>query len=466
MITLATMPPRTLVIGLDCAPPALVFDRYLSQLPNIESLMQQGCYGPLRSSEPPITVPAWTCMVTGRDPGELGLYGFRSRIRGSYDLKVATSENVKHKRVWDWLGEAGHKVAALFVPLTWPPPPVRGKLVSGFLAPHDGSAYTFPASYAQVLEERFGPHISDVADFRHGDAERIVSDLRVMAEQHFSIAEYVWETEKPSFMMMVELGTDRLHHALWHRMDPLHPAYEKDHPLELAAIDYYRLLDARIGRLMKLAGPSTNVLVVSDHGARSMQGGFAINEWLRREGWLHLHTEPTSPGPLKNEMIDWTRTRAWSTGGYYARVFLNVAGRDPQGIIPSGQYDATLQELRSDLERLSCPTGEPLPHRFVDPRRGYRSVQGFAPDLMLYLDGLNLRALGTVGGESLFPKEDDRGVDGCNHDWNGIFVMRGPDLPHRGKLEGMQIYDVGKTILGTMGVEPPDGLLGKDWSAK
>ncbi|MBW2191752.1 MAG: alkaline phosphatase family protein, partial [Deltaproteobacteria bacterium] len=73
---------RMIVIGLDCAAPRLVFERYRDAMPNLRALMERGTWGPLRSSEPPITVPAWTCMVSGRDAGELGLYGFRNRVPG------------------------------------------------------------------------------------------------------------------------------------------------------------------------------------------------------------------------------------------------------------------------------------------------------------------------------------------------------------------------------------------------
>ena len=86
------MSRRVAVIGLDCADPKLVFDRWLDELPNIRGLVERGTWGPLRSVDPPITVPAWSCMLTGRDPGELGIYGFRNRTDYSYDaLGVADS---------------------------------------------------------------------------------------------------------------------------------------------------------------------------------------------------------------------------------------------------------------------------------------------------------------------------------------------------------------------------------------
>ena len=96
-----------MVIGLDCAPPRLVFERYRGVMPNLSALMERGTWGALRSSEPPITVPAWTCMVSGRDAGELGLYGFRNRVAGRDRAAIGDGRDVRVKRVWDWLGEHG-----------------------------------------------------------------------------------------------------------------------------------------------------------------------------------------------------------------------------------------------------------------------------------------------------------------------------------------------------------------------
>ncbi|MCS6939866.1 MAG: alkaline phosphatase family protein, partial [Roseiflexus sp.] len=71
--------PQLLIIGLDCAEPSLVFDRWRADLPTLSRLMAEGVYGELESCIPAITVPAWSCMMSGRDPGELGIYGFRNR---------------------------------------------------------------------------------------------------------------------------------------------------------------------------------------------------------------------------------------------------------------------------------------------------------------------------------------------------------------------------------------------------
>ncbi|MGA0200805.1 MAG: alkaline phosphatase family protein, partial [Prochlorotrichaceae cyanobacterium] len=103
--------PRLLILGLDCMEPSLVFDRWRSDLPTLSRLMAQGCYGRLESSIPAITVPAWSCMMSGRDPGELGIYGFRNRLDRSYNrMGIADGRAVKVPRLWDFLGEAGWTV--------------------------------------------------------------------------------------------------------------------------------------------------------------------------------------------------------------------------------------------------------------------------------------------------------------------------------------------------------------------
>jgi predicted AlkP superfamily phosphohydrolase/phosphomutase len=453
-----------MVIGLDCAAPRLVFDRYREVMPNLSALMERGTWGPLRSSEPPITVPAWTCMVSGRDAGELGLYGFRNRIVGGTRLRLADGSDVRVKRVWDWLGEHGYQVAPLFVPLTSPPSPVRGQLVSGFMWPGGDSPWCFPRELESEIAERFGPYVADVQNFRDGDLVRIYRDIVTMTEQHFEIAEHVWKEKRPDFMMSVEIGVDRFHHAFWRHIDPEHPRHETGNPWESLGRDYYQLLDTRIGRLCRLADEDTSVLVVSDHGARAMHGGFCINEWLARQGYLILREPPAAFSPLDHEVVDWKRTTAWAEGGYYARVFLNVAGREPHGIVQPEQLGTVRAKLRKELEDARDDEGARVPVSVRVPEECYRQARGFPPDLMVYFDDLRLRAVGSIGGSHLIVTENDTGLDTCNHDWNGIFVLAGGGAPARGYIEGAEIYDVAPTILGAFGVPRPPEILGRDWN--
>lgn len=452
------------MVGLDCAAPGLVFERYRDVMPNVHALMDAGMWGELRSSEPPITVPAWTCMLSGRDPGELGLYGFRNRVRGETGLRLATGRDVRVKRVWDWLGDQGHRVAPLFVPLTTPVPPVRGDAISGFLSAGSGEAWCFPAALADEIEREFGPYQPDVEDFRATDYDRILGEIEAMTRQHFAIAAHVWRTRRPDFLMMVEIGVDRFHHAFWHHVDPTHPEHDPSSRWASAGLQYYALLDQEIGRLREIAGPGEAFMIVSDHGAKAMRGGFCINEWLLERGHLVLREAPSGVGPLRHDAIDWRRTTAWAEGGYYARVFLNVAGREPNGVVAPGDTERVKRELVDALSQLTDDDGHPLRTETHDPRRHYRASRGFPPDLMVYVEDLSLRAIGSVGHGRRVVANNDTGHDTCNHDWEGIFVFAGEGVPRRGRIEGAKIYDVTPTILGAFGVERPPDILGRDWT--
>ena len=453
-----------IVVGLDCAAPTLVFDRYRDSMPNLWSLIEGGTWGPLRSSEPPITVPAWTCMVSGRDPGELGLYGFRNRIVGETGLRLASGGDVRVKRVWDWLGDHGFRVAPLFVPMTSPPSPVRGEMISGFMWPGDDTPWCFPQSLAAEIEERFGRYRPDVENFRADDLERIHEEIYAVTQQHFDIAKYIWAEKKPDFMMMVEIGVDRFHHAFWRHIDPEHPRHEPGNRWADSGRKYYALLDAQIGKLRELAGDNTTFLVVSDHGARAMHGGFCINEWLIRRGYLVLKDSPNAVSALTHDRIHWSRTSAWAEGGYYGRIFLNVAGREPEGRVSPREATILATQLQRELGALQDDEGTEVPTLVRDPEEHYRQARGFPPDLMVYFDDLALRAIGSVGHGRLIVAENDTGPDTCNHDWNGIFVMNGGGAPQRGRIEDAEIYDVAPTVLGVFGVERPPGILGRDWT--
>ena len=206
------------------------------------------------------------------------------------------------------------------------------------------------------------------------------------------------------------------------------------------------------------------MLVVSDHGARAMHGGFCINEWLIRQGYLVLREAPSAFSPLDHALIDWERTTAWAEGGYYARVFVNVVGREPSGVVPPSQLGAVRDNLRGQLEGARDDEGTRIPVSARIPEEHYRQTRGFPPDLMIYFDDLKLRAIGSIGGGRLIVTENDTGPDTCNHDWNGIFVMAGGGTPARGSVEGAEIYDVAPTVLGVFGVQRPPGILGRDWS--
>src|SRR5690606_37846930 len=141
------------------------------------------------------------------------------------------------------------------VPMTSPPAAVNGTLASCFLG--DGERFTHPPELGAMLNARFGAHAPDVSEFRIDDTAALLDELYDTARQHFAVARAAWTEERPDFLMMVELGTDRLHHAMWRHLDPSHPEHEPAHPLVREARDYYAFVDAEVGALIELADAET-----------------------------------------------------------------------------------------------------------------------------------------------------------------------------------------------------------------
>ncbi len=460
--------PRLVIIGLDCAEPSLVFDRWRADLPALSRLMAEGVYGNLESCIPAITVPAWSCMMSGRDPGELGVYGFRNRADRSYGrMVVADSRAIRFPRLWDILGAAGWRVVVIGVPGTYPPTPVNGALISCFLAPSTEVAYTFPPTLAERVAAWTAAatpghsYLLDVPDFRSEDKQRIVRDIYAMCNQRFAVATALLEEDRPDFLMLVDMGVDRIQHALWKHMDPHHPLFVPDSPFADAIYAYYRHVDAQIASLLARCKTDTAVLVVSDHGARPLMGGVRINQWLIEQGDLMVPTLPDDSTSLDQVEIDWSRTRAWGAGGYYGRIFLNVRGREPQGVIPPAEYERVRADLAARLEAMIGPDGRLLGNRVFIPQQLYRAVRGVAPDLIVYFGDLGWRSVGTIGGAGFFTQENDTGPDDANHAQDGMFIWYDPQRPGGGRrLDNAQIYDILPTLLSRFNISIPAGLRG------
>ena len=244
-----------MIIGLDCAAPKILFDDMRSELPVISGLMERGVWGELESCDPPITVPAWSCMMSSKDPGTLGFYGFRNRKDHSYDgMTFATNEKMKHDRVWDILSRDGRHVVVLGVPMTFPPRQVNGEMVSCFLAPSIESRYTYPEELRDEIAQTVGEYMVDVPNFRTDEKERIMRDIKEMTRRRFELARHLRDTRDWDFLMMVEMGTDRLHHGFWRFYDHDHPDYQPGTRWEEEFRAYYRSVDAEIGRHDRRAG--------------------------------------------------------------------------------------------------------------------------------------------------------------------------------------------------------------------
>ena len=381
--------------------PELAFAEWAQELPNISSLKNRGIYGPLKSCDPPITVPAWASMMSSKNPGRLGLYGFRNRTDYSYEnLAIANSLSVKEDRVWDILSRMGRESILIGVPQTYPPRPLNGCMVTCFLTPSTQNQYTYPADLRNEVEATVGEYLLDVRNFRSDNKDDILKEIYDMTERRFKLARH------------------------W-------------------------------------------LKIVSDHGAKRMEGGICINEWFRLNGYLSLLEDPQELIPFSKAKIDWSKTKSWGEGGYYSRIFLNVKGREPQGVIDPKDYERMRDEVIASLEAIPDEKGKPLGTRAYRPEEIYPEVRGIPPDLIVYFGNLSWRSVGSIGYGAIHTFDNDTGPDDANHSEYGVFLMA--DLRNKdGGLErrDLHLLDVAPTILAAMGLPVPPDMEGKIISTK
>jgi predicted AlkP superfamily phosphohydrolase/phosphomutase len=252
-----------------------------------------------------------------------------------------------------------------------------------------------------------------------------------------------------------------MHHGFWNYFDTEHVQFEPGNPYQNAIPEYYLWLDEQIGSVLELLDEETIVLVVSDHGAQRLDGGVAVNEWLIREELLVLNDYPKTITPFEKLNVNWSRTRAWSEGGYYARVFFNIQGREPQGVVPVAEYESFQNEMKGRFETLTDDQGRPLNSLVFKPAEIYRRVRNVAPDLIVHLGRLYWRSVGTVGHGTIHVRENDTGPDSCNHAQHGIFILNAPNCLLRGEYEGANLLDIAPTLFDLAGYGIPESMQGR-----
>jgi predicted AlkP superfamily phosphohydrolase/phosphomutase len=334
-------------------------------------------------------------------------------------------------------------------------------MVSCFLTPSTDRHFTWPPQLRDEVRRVAGDYILDVDDLRSHDKSRIAQQLFDMTEQQFTLARHLATTRPWKLLIVVDMGPDRLHHDFWSACDLDDPTHQPGNRFVNLFRDYYRALDRHLERLLEELPERTVVLVASDHGAQPMVGGFCLNEWLLREGLLALERPLTGPTPIDQARIDWSNTIAWGDGGYYGLLFLNVAGREPNGTVAPRDYEMVRQRLIDQLEALPDHRGRSMGTRAMRPEELYPEVCRVPPDLIIYFGDLAWRSIGRLGlGEGLYLVHNDTGRDDAHHGQEGMILLAGDGLG-RGRRDDISIFDVAPTLQGLLGLPDPPGQRGR-----
>lgn len=449
---------KVLVIGLDCVPPELIFKRFRKEMPNVQRMIESGMHGRLRSSIPPSSTNAWTSMAMSKGSDSIGVYDYVYRKNRSYtDLGVISSV-FSHGCVWDILSELEKKVVVFNVPMTYPPRKVRGAMISdvGF-TPSEKSDYTYPKELRDEIEKNIGKYAIKIPDARKLEKPKLLEEIFRISEVRFRAFEYLLENVEWDFFIGVLYATDALMHNFWRYLDPGHRKHEKDEKMLERIGEYFRYVDGKIGEMISKAGEDTTVILMSDHGAKRMNGRINLNDWLIKEGYLVLKSKTKEKTPLLMADVDWEKTKAFAFGAYYASLFLNVKGRDPEGCVePGKEYRKLKREIKSRLKKIPDDRGNKINTKVYDIPESEN-----APDLLVYFDDLHWGVNSRVKNGTLYSWSTEKGPDDAVHSQTGFFVISGKGVKKSGNPVLKDIRDITPTILNLMKIPIPRELEGK-----
>lgn len=475
------MAPRLIVLGWDSAT-FDVIDPLISdgKLPALAALADRGFRAPLRSTWPPMTDCAWTSAFTGVNPGKHGIFGSWYRAPGAYECRYFSSRDRKAAALWEIATES--RFLVWNVPMTFPPEAVNGVMLAGYGAP-PGAVVSEPKDFQRKLAERWP--LEDLLDRApHGSLEAFRDDLVRGLETQAGALPWAIREAGADVVLAVWPHVDRAQHFFWNFRGTRHP-------LAWVIDEIYEAMDRATAAVVE-AFPDADVLVVSDHGAGPLSGDVNVGGVLAANGRAELKASgrrsvsslawalPPSirrfgrrlaPGLARKAMadrlagqlapFDWSRTQAFF--GFHSDLWLNLGGREPEGIVPPSDATKVRDEIRDELLGLKDPsTGDPVfagAHARDDIYWGDHAHLG--PDLMLDPWSAGYRVAPSRSGTDSVVTTPEA-LAGVAASWSsdhrplGIFVAGGPHIGS-GSAAELSLYDVTPTALALLGdAIPPD----------
>lgn len=486
------MAGRVLVIGIDGGEFSLIKPWIKEgKLPNLAELMKEGSFGNLRSTIPPITGAAWSSFQTGTNPGKHGVFNWFKRKRGEYRAQPVNSHEIKEPTIWQILSKLDKRVGVIGVPVTYPPNKVNGFMIPGLLTPSRSKRQSFPAGLIEEIRGvapnfKFSPK-EWTRGYKPGHwVKELIDDVETRAR----VTAHLMRTKVWDLMMVHFMETDQVQHFMWHYLE------KKDgwNPI----LRVYQAVDRAIGSLRENLSADDTLFIMSDHGFGPLRYNFHIDTWLLKEGYLKLKNNLTTwlkklgfmmgitkeslyplgeylypllrrtglletvldlvGNPwlerlfLSSQNVDWPNTLAYSHSEI-GHIYLNIKGREPQGMIEPERADEVREGLIKKLKRLKNPfTGKRITTQIMKGEELYHGEHvDKAPDIVFLPDDMEI--LGKGAYEFLSHKVVSRSkAQSGHHRMEGIFIGSGPAIKPGCEIEGAHIMDMAPTILYTMGL--------------
>lgn len=474
---------RMLVVGIDGACWPLI-DEWIEEgiLPNIKELKDGGVWGDMESCIPPITMPAWKCYSTGKNPGKLGVFWWEHLDLKNKKATVPDSTSFKSKEIWDYLNEEGLKTGVVGMPTTYPPKEINGFMISG--GPQTpGNNFTYPRELEKKLKDKFDyspnpPVFESIKDEER--REEVVQENIEQIRKNFEICNYLQEKKNLDFLQVCS----------FHINGPLQHFFYNDEATRKA----WKVIDEEIGKLRE---KFDWIIMHSDHGTSPMEKQFYLNAWLKKEGYLKLrkggqsilaklgitrenalkiakklHLEnllkrsdlimsigkkvPTKEGLFGEKegnktmkMVDWSKTKAVASA--QGPIYLNKEILNEENIKKIKNEIIEKLEDFQDLETSKGPIAKVYSREDIYEGEYLQK----APDLIA-LDSNEYHNKGGIAKEELFGESEWKG----NNSLNGLFLIYGKGIKENVRKD-IKIYDLAPTILKIMDTSIPSGFDGE-----
>lgn len=296
-----------------------------------------------------------------------------------------------------------------------------------------------PDSFAAELAEATGPFYTEgmpedtklLTDGNDGVMEPSEFLMQAGFAGQEVVDQYYWVLDQYltsySGLLFYYFGNlDQISHVMTRSTDPEHPAFdaERDGPYSEVIQEIYEELDGVVGHTLDRIDDRTLLIVMSDHGFTSWRRAFHLNTWLKENGYLAVKDPDPYSDPGYLLRVDWNRTKAYAYG--FSGLYINLEGRERDGIVPPEQLDSLLAEIAAKLLATIDPaTGEPaVTEAHLSSNYEDHDALDIGPDIVVgYAKGTRSStdsALGKIGPQVI---TDNEGA------WSGDHIMDHRSVP-------------------------------------
>lgn len=469
------MPP-TLLLGVDGATFSLL-DPMIDEgvMPFLGTMVEGGVRCDLASTVNPFTPEAWTSLATGCTPGQHGIFDF-VRVVGAEQrpaYALATSRDVRRETIWSIASRHGRRAACLNFPVMFPPRPLNGVIVPGFVPPRHLRRFVYPPSLYERLLALPGFDAREL--LLNSDLERTPLEtlphgryedwirLHIRREAQWAkIVDLVLREDARDLVGVIFDGADKLQHLCWRFLDPeLFPLRTGawDRAIRELCLDYYRRLDEHLEALCATAGPEARVVVCSDHGFGPTREIFYANVLLAQHGFLRWAdgARPDAEGKHMIEghrnpsiLFDWDATSAYAFTAGCNGVYIRVEDGGSRA-----EYEDLRRRVTAALLSFRDPeSGEQVVENVLTREEAFPGTEtARAPDLTLVLRDRGF--LSILNADAVLkPREQ---IVGTHSPW-GIFIAGGPGFRRGVVTAPFAIHDVAPILLHSAGVPLPEDV--------